>query len=196
MFAILHVRWLSHIFNRTASIYQTATRWDLPPYRTNIWLIDDVMLIFVCLLDVFILGFCYSNWHEKPVDSNSHRLSSLYYKRIHQPIVLVTPNIFIPCKTCGVFRVGIRPYRNTKFTKLWIILLSLTSRTLTIKFFKLDLMFYVQNAVYSSDPCFSVLMFCVVMTYILFSKVLWAIFLCYHNLCSDFLWFKVSCFRF
>ena len=31
--ATLHVRWLSHIFNHTACIYQTATRWDLPPYR-------------------------------------------------------------------------------------------------------------------------------------------------------------------
>ena len=40
LFATLHVRWLSHIFNRIACIYQTATRWDLPPYRITIWLID------------------------------------------------------------------------------------------------------------------------------------------------------------
>ena len=40
LFATLHVRWLSHIFNRNACIYQTATRWDLPPYRITIWLID------------------------------------------------------------------------------------------------------------------------------------------------------------
>ena len=59
-FATLHVRWLSHIFNRTACIYQAATRWDLPPYRITIWLIDDVMLIFVCLLVDFIQGSCYS----------------------------------------------------------------------------------------------------------------------------------------
>ena len=39
--AILHVRWLSHIFNHNACIYQTPTRWDLPPYRITIWLIDD-----------------------------------------------------------------------------------------------------------------------------------------------------------
>ena len=51
LFAALHVRWLKHIFNRTACIYQTATPWDLPPYGITIWLIDDVMLIFVCLLD-------------------------------------------------------------------------------------------------------------------------------------------------
>ena len=50
LFATLHVRWLSHIFNRNACIYQTATRWYLPPYRITIWLIDDVVLIFVCLL--------------------------------------------------------------------------------------------------------------------------------------------------
>ena len=61
-------------------IYQTATRWDLPPYRITIWLIDDVMLIFVCLLVDLILGFLTAIWHEKPVDSNLHRLSSLYYR--------------------------------------------------------------------------------------------------------------------
>ena len=61
LFATMHVRWLSHIFNLTACIYQTATRGDLPPYRITIWLIDDVKLVFVCLLDDLILGFCYSN---------------------------------------------------------------------------------------------------------------------------------------
>ena len=48
LFVTLHVRWLSHIFNRTACIYQAATRWDLPPYRITIWLTDDVTLSF-CL---------------------------------------------------------------------------------------------------------------------------------------------------
>ena len=61
LFATLHVRWLSHIFNRIACIYQTATRWDLPPCRITIWLIDDVKFVLVCLLDDLILGFCYSN---------------------------------------------------------------------------------------------------------------------------------------
>ena len=60
LFATLHVRWLSHIFNRNACIYQTATRWDLPPYRITIWLIDDVILSFVCLHVELSLGFCYS----------------------------------------------------------------------------------------------------------------------------------------
>ena len=81
LFATLHVRWLSYIFNRNACIYQTATRWDLPHYRITNWLIDDVMPIFVCLLVDLILGFVSAISHEKPVDSNSHRLSSLYYKR-------------------------------------------------------------------------------------------------------------------
>ena len=57
LFASLHVRWLSRIFNRIACIYQTATQWDLPPYRITIWLIDDVMLVFVCLRDDLILAF-------------------------------------------------------------------------------------------------------------------------------------------
>ena len=60
LFATLHVRWLSHIFNRTVCIYQAATWWESPSYRITIWLIDDVKLIFVCLLFVLILGFCYS----------------------------------------------------------------------------------------------------------------------------------------
>ena len=51
LFATLHVRWLSHIFNRTTCIYQTATRWYLPTYRITISLIDDVTFVFVCLRD-------------------------------------------------------------------------------------------------------------------------------------------------
>ena len=76
LFETFNVRWLSHSFNCITCIYQTATRWDLPLYRITIWLIDDVMLIFV--------------WHEKPVDTNSHRLSCLYYKRTTKPSALVT----------------------------------------------------------------------------------------------------------
>ena len=62
LFATLHVTWLSHIFNRIACIYQTATRWDLPPYRITIWLTDDVTLSF-CLFTWWFDSsfFCYSN---------------------------------------------------------------------------------------------------------------------------------------
>ena len=59
-FGSLLTRWLSHIFNRTACIYQAATQWDLPPCRITIWLIDDVILIFVYLLNDLIQGFCNS----------------------------------------------------------------------------------------------------------------------------------------
>ena len=72
LFAALHVRWLSHIFNRNACIYQTSTRWYLPSYQITIWLIDDVILIFVYMLVDLILGFVTAIWDEKPVDSNSH----------------------------------------------------------------------------------------------------------------------------
>ena len=59
-------------FNRTACIYQTATRWDLPPYRITIWFIDDVTLAFICLRDDYDSSFfvtAISDW--KPVDLNS-----------------------------------------------------------------------------------------------------------------------------
>ena len=63
LFATLHVRWLPNIFNCTTctACNQNATPWNLPPYRITILLINDVMLISVCLLDDLILGFCYSN---------------------------------------------------------------------------------------------------------------------------------------
>ena len=77
LLATSHVRW--HIFIRTACIYQTATRLDLPLYRITIWMIDDVTLVFFfCVSDDLILAFL---WDGKPVDSNSHWLSPLYYKR-------------------------------------------------------------------------------------------------------------------
>ena len=54
----------------------------LQPYRITIWLIDDVKFVLACLLDDLILGYCYNNLDTgKPVESNSHRQSPLYYKR-------------------------------------------------------------------------------------------------------------------
>ena len=82
LFATLHVRWLSRIFNRNACIYQTATRWDLPPYRITIWLIDDVTVSFCLFTWWFDCSFFVTAiWDGKPVDSSSYRLSPLYYKR-------------------------------------------------------------------------------------------------------------------
>ena len=80
LFATLHVRWLSRIFSRNACVYQTATRWDLPPYRITIWLIDwwcNVCLFTWWIDSRFLLQ---RFWHWKPVDLNSHRLSPLYHK--------------------------------------------------------------------------------------------------------------------
>ena len=65
LFASLHVRWLSHIFDCTVCIYQTATQWDLPPYRIAIWLIDDVTFVFVCLRDDLFLAFLLLQQFEK-----------------------------------------------------------------------------------------------------------------------------------
>ena len=39
IFPTLHVRSSSRIFNCNSCVYQTATWWDLPPYRITIWLI-------------------------------------------------------------------------------------------------------------------------------------------------------------
>ena len=74
LFATLHVRWLSHIFNHIACIYQTATLWDLPPYRITI-LIDwwcDIKCLFMWWFDSSF--FVIAIWVGKPVDSNLHRL--------------------------------------------------------------------------------------------------------------------------
>ena len=69
-------------FCRTACIYQIATRWDLPPYRITIWLINDVTLLFSCLHDDLILAFFVTSvWDGKLVDLNSHRLSPWNYKQ-------------------------------------------------------------------------------------------------------------------
>ena len=39
-------------FNRNACFYQTATRWDLPPYRITIWVID--WWCNVCLFTLWV----------------------------------------------------------------------------------------------------------------------------------------------
>ena len=86
-FATLHVRWLSHIFNRTACIYQAATRWDLTPYRIAIWLIDNVKLVFevnfcpivyifsmigIVMFHFVILCFCFIEFGSCCVFNTSH----------------------------------------------------------------------------------------------------------------------------
>ena len=82
LFETLHVRWLSHIFNRTACIYQTATRWDLQPfynYHLIDWWCEVSFYLFTWWFDTWFL--LQQSWYGKPVDSNSHGLSPLLYKR-------------------------------------------------------------------------------------------------------------------
>ena len=63
LFATLHVRWLSRIFNRNACVYQTATRWDLPPYRFTIWVID--WLCNICLFTWWVdIRFLLLQWFD------------------------------------------------------------------------------------------------------------------------------------
>ena len=55
LLATLHVRWLSHIFNCTTCIYQTAVQWNLPPYWITVWLIDDILSVR-CIINWLILN--------------------------------------------------------------------------------------------------------------------------------------------
>ena len=52
LFATLHVRWLSGIFNRNACIHQTATRSDLPPC----WITNRLIGLW-CLLVYSMIWF-------------------------------------------------------------------------------------------------------------------------------------------
>ena len=82
LFATLHVRWLSHIFNRNTCIYQTVTRSDfltLSNYHLIDWWCEVCFNLFTWWFDTRFL--LHQSWHGKPVDSDSHRLSLLYYKR-------------------------------------------------------------------------------------------------------------------
>ena len=64
LFTTLHVRWLSHIFNRIVCIYQAAIWWDLPPYRITSWLINDVTLSFCLFKWWFDSSFFFVTLHK------------------------------------------------------------------------------------------------------------------------------------
>ena len=108
------MRWLSRIFNRNACVYQRILD---EIYRLIEllfeWLIDDAM--FVGLLDEFDSRFFVTAiWHGKPVDLNSHRLSTLYYKWTDWPSVLVDKTQFQSSKT------RIRHYKSKIYpNKFW-----------------------------------------------------------------------------
>ena len=66
-------RYICNFACEMTCVYQTATQWDLLPYRITLWLFNDVMLISVYLLDNLILGFCYSNLRQ---ETGGHGLAS------------------------------------------------------------------------------------------------------------------------
>ena len=86
LFATLHVRWLSHIFNRTVCIYQTTTPWDLPTCRITIWLIDDMTLSF-CLITNLIKNFLISFYRLE-----LHRQSFISIYLFQQAISILQKN--------------------------------------------------------------------------------------------------------
>ena len=74
LFATLHARWLSRIFNRNACVYQTA-RWLDEIYHLIEISFDWLMMqcFFVYLMNWFQL-FVTVTWHGKTVDLKSHQL--------------------------------------------------------------------------------------------------------------------------
>ena len=102
LFATLHVRWLSCIFNRNVCIYKTITRWDLPYLWITIWEIVVGMIIPVCLLDDLILGFPLQQltWETVRFELTSTITLVLQANRLSkctsqpQPSVLVNDTLF------------------------------------------------------------------------------------------------------
>ena len=81
------MRWLSRIFNRNACVYQTATRWDLPPYQITIWVID--WWCNVCLFTWWTdTRFCYI---DLTLETDWFELASTI--TLVFASVLVTPNM-------------------------------------------------------------------------------------------------------
>ena len=71
LFATMHVRWLSHIFNRNPSIYQEATRWEFTTL-SNYHLIDWCEVHFSFFPWWFNSRFSLQqSWYGRLVDSNS-----------------------------------------------------------------------------------------------------------------------------
>ena len=70
--ATMHVRWLSHIFNRNPCIYQIATWWEFTAswnYHLIDWWCEVSFSFFTWWFDTrFLLQ---QSWYGKPVDSNS-----------------------------------------------------------------------------------------------------------------------------
>ena len=75
LLATLHVRWLSHAFNRTACNYSIRFA-TLSNYHLIDWLMVRCLFLF-CLLDDLVLGFCYSNLTR---EANGFELALTYHR--------------------------------------------------------------------------------------------------------------------
>ena len=79
LFATLHVRWLSSIFNRTTCIYQTATRWDLPCYWITIldWWCNANFCLFTWWFDsrMLLQQFEKGNRYKWNKQNGGHKLN-------------------------------------------------------------------------------------------------------------------------
>ena len=98
LFATLHVRWLSHIFNRRLYLPDCySMRFTT---LSNYHLIDWWCEVSFCFVySIFGTRFLLQqSWYGKPVDSNSRWLSPLYYKRIIVCIIAPCTNQAIHCK--------------------------------------------------------------------------------------------------
>ena len=71
-----------HIFLIATLVFTRLLLDDiLPPYRITIWLIDDGKFCFSLFTWWFDTKFLLQqSWYRKQMDSNSHRLSPLFYK--------------------------------------------------------------------------------------------------------------------
>ena len=82
LFATLHMRWLSHTFSLHCLYlpdYYTMRFTTLSSYYLIGWWCDVNFCLFTCWFD-FTFCHSYMTW-EKPVDSNSCRISFLYYNQ-------------------------------------------------------------------------------------------------------------------
>ena len=102
LFATLHVRWLSGIFNRNACIYQAATRWDFTTLSNYHGLTFAMYLVY--FMFYFIFWWPLENFHcVRFLYPNTHSffLFFIFY-------FILFYFIFFCCCCCCSFCSGIR----------------------------------------------------------------------------------------
>ena len=94
LFATLHVRWLTYFSSHRLYLPDCYSMrfTTLSNYHLIDWWCNVDFRLLACWFD---FRFFTTIWHQKPVDTNSHGLYSLYYKRTDLPSVLVTPIVSI-----------------------------------------------------------------------------------------------------